>query len=99
MMLTSERIRQLWREASAAFNQDRDISPLHLFAHAVEEAVRAGAASTDPVPSLESAVKLSLHQAAQWNTAVACAEREPHKPVVLEGRTVLAVHEALTRAS
>jgi hypothetical protein len=57
----------------------------------------AGVAPSDPVPSLESAVKLPLHQAAQWNMAVACAALEPHKPVSLEGRTVLAVHEALTR--
>jgi hypothetical protein len=56
------------------------------------DGVKAG----DPVPSLESAVRLPLHQAAQWNTAVACAEREPHKPVALEGRTVFAVHAVLT---
>lgn len=42
------------------------------------------------------AVTLPLYQAAQWNMAVQCAEREPHKQVVLEGRTVLAVHAKLT---
>jgi hypothetical protein len=56
-----------------------------------------GVAACDPVPSRESAVKLPLHQAAQWNAAVACAECEPHKLVAVEGRTLLAAHEALTR--
>lgn len=52
-----------------------------------------------PIPAGVAAVApaLPLHQAAQWNMAVQCAEREPHKQVVLEGRTVLAVHAKLTR--
>jgi hypothetical protein len=59
-------------------------------------AATGGVEPSDPVPSLESSVKLPLHQAVQWNGAVQCAEREPHKPVVLDGRTVLAVHAKLT---
>lgn len=40
---------------------------------------------------------LPLPHAALWQTALNCATDEPHKMVALEGRTVLAVHDAVER--
>lgn len=54
---------------------------------------------TENLPPLpEPAFRLPLPQAAQWQHALIAAEREPFGTVSLDGRTVLAVHDAIRAA-
>jgi hypothetical protein len=57
-----------------------------------------GAQAMGDVKLPEPLIRLPVHFAAQWTTAFNCAHREPHKNVILEGRAVIALEEAIRAA-
>lgn len=98
-MLTDNELEHMAGQYIAAdWTPDRYYRDMNIvaFARNVESAVLTRAAVP---PSLVQQPTMPAPQFAQWAMAVLCAEDEPYKLVSLEGRTVLALRDALAAAT